>query len=112
MKKQKNNEIYSREQQINKALKDFSHCNRIIDVTSKSDYDMMYKKKTYIKNLLITQQSKAYKMNYRRYQFLQEQLDWFKKVYAYWKKRTFYIFLTYKLNVPSYLVDNFYGVKK
>lgn len=108
----RDNEIYTREKQINRALNNFVHCSRIIDTNSKSDYNMMYKKKTYIKELLTIQQSKAYQMNYRRYQFLEEQLLRFKKEYVHWKKRTFYIFLTYKLNVPSYLVDNFYGVKK
>lgn len=107
----KDNDIYIREQQINKALNNFVHCSKIIDTKSESDYNMMYKKKTYIKKMLIIQQSKAFLMNYRRYQFLEEQLMRFKKEYTRWKKRTFYIFLMCKMNVPSYLIDNFYGGK-
>lgn len=107
-RKYMDNDIYIGEQNLNDALRDFSYYNHIINPNSIKDYDMMYRKKTHIKKLISIQESKAYRMNYRRYQFLGEQIEWFKKVYVNWKKKTFYIFLTQKLKVPTYLVDDFY----
>lgn len=107
-RRHKDNEIYICEQYINKLIKDFMLCNLRINPRSLKDYDMMYEKKTYIKKLISIQEGRVYKMNYRRNQFFNEQKEWFKKIYVSWKKKTFYIFLTQKLKVPTYLVDDFY----
>ena len=107
-RRNENGAVFKLEQEINEELNDFIKLYHLVDFNSIDDYDMMYAKKENIKKLIRKQQEHSYVMNYRRYQFLEEQLDLFKRVYTGWKKKSYRTFLIYRMHVPSYLVDNFY----
>lgn len=102
-------DVFKREKLINSLLADFSRNLRNMSyLQDSSNYDLMYAKKDRIKRLIEEQLCNAYKMNFRRYQFLEEHINRFKYIYVRWKKLTANAFLAYRMKVPQYLINIVY----
>lgn len=94
------NDFFAREQQLNHLINSFIKDYKHINPYSISEYEKMDKKRLEIKRLFSLQGGELWKQSRRRKRFYYKQLDKFKYFYVAWKRRTYYIYLHVRFNVP------------
>lgn len=94
------NDFYAREQKLNRLISNFVYCVKNGDLSSIEEYEGMNKKRLEIKRLLFLQSGELWKQSYRRKRFYYKQENKFKYFYVMWKRKTYYIYLYVRFDVP------------
>ena len=95
---------FLREKQINTLMGKFKHkYYNMHNPPTVEEYEEMNHLRLEIKRLLDIQSSELHKENYRRKRFYYEQVDNWKIIYPRWKRRTYYIYLHTRFDVPLHL---------